>query len=104
MKHLFRIIALLLFGVAILWAQPPTPILETDWTSGSDNALFNNADEQTSGPVVYDLTGDGQPEIIVTGREDIWVFNMDYPDENSRLFQPGGMCLHMHRTELVIEP
>jgi len=81
----FSITLLVLFAVVSAWAQPPA-LLDTDWNSGSDNALFDNADEQTSGPVVYDLTGDGQKEVIVTGRKNIWVFNLDHPDMSDPVF------------------
>jgi len=88
MKYVLSIILLVLLGGLASWAQPPMPdpILQTDWTSGSDNEDFNNADEQTSGPVVYDLTGDGQPEVIVTGRTNIWVFNVDHPNPADPVF------------------
>ncbi len=77
MNIMLRIMLLLLVATATLKAQ----ILNTDWHSGS-----NNADEQTSGPVVYDLTGDGQKEVILTGREDIWVLNLDNPDPDNYLY------------------
>ncbi len=85
-------LSVLIGGVAAL-AQPPTPMLDTDWTSGSGDIAFDFADEQTSGPVVYDLTGDGYQEVIVTGRSDIWVFNLENPDSEHPLFhwtpEPG---------------
>jgi len=83
-----RVVAALTLTLAlafVTWAQP-TRIMQTQWTSGSDEASFNWAREQTSGPVVYDLTGNGTQEVIVTGRRDVWVFNMQHPDMNNCQF------------------
>src|SRR5512146_820986 len=85
MRYVFSITLLVLFGIASAQAQ----LLSTDWTSGSTNGLPPAADEQTSGPVVYDLTGDGEDEVIVTGRQEIWVFNLEHPDNSNPLFHWG---------------
>jgi len=78
MKTWFSCVLLTLMGLAAAWAQP---VLDADWTSGSDWA-----DEQTSGPVVADINGDGLREVILTGRNDVWVFNAQHPNMDNPLF------------------
>ncbi len=86
MKRSFCFTFLFLVWAASASAQLPTRVLDANWYSGSNNANFNYASEQTSGPVVCDLTGDGEMEVIVTGRKDIWVFNVEHPDPSDYVF------------------
>jgi hypothetical protein len=85
MKTLLWMAIVVLACAAAIWAQPAT-VLSVDWTSRSDDSNFGAANEQTSGPVVYDLDEDGQKEVILTGRKDVWVFNTSYPNMTNALF------------------
>ncbi len=79
---------LLLVMATVAVAQPvrAPAILHSAMVTGSLNADFGYATEQTSGPVVCDVTGDGLPEVIVTGRAKIWVLNYAHQDPQNPLF------------------
>jgi hypothetical protein len=84
MRRLFCLVVFAAAWVAIAWAQP-TPVISAIVTTGGEES-FGSPTEQTSGPVVYDLTGDGEKELIVTGRKDIWVLNYSEQDPENAIF------------------
>lgn len=83
-------LALLVVLACLVLVSPspsqPIDLLGFDFTTGSTNSEFDFATAEDSGPVIYDLNGDGVDEVIVTGREDIYVFNTDHQGPQNALY------------------
>jgi hypothetical protein len=89
MKKMLFIPALLLcaaFAFGQHPSRPSTLLMDQSIRSGSTDADFGAVTEQSSGPVVCDLDNDGQPEVILTGRTEIWVVNYANPDPATPVF------------------